>query len=582
MEQKIIKKIQSTAMKNLPLVKKDLEEGLKDTEELILKDYDPLDVVAYISYKNVLIDPETDTESSFKGRQLLPEIVQNIVLKNDLEKYIGENRKDIDKFYELTNNLGSKLKTYLFTEALARNDLSLAEGEVFFQVVSDFLWVRGDAYPQHYKEISLELFTKINGVLKNKGYTIEEYWATADEINRQIHYNFNESIRKLHQEHAKYIEFAENEVKKGTKPSDAFSKYRQEAAERIESLQLDFKKVSEIAFKGSFEIEINHEINQKLLDSLSMTFGENRLWTSPLDKSDISIKPIIKVNKKYYCFLAPHLTRNVIPIIESQLTQDDKDKIEYSYIKGGYFEAKTIQLLNKVIMGDVYSNLTYIKGNEIDAIIVLNDMIFLIEVKGKKKRIIAGVSDILKLTKDDFKAHVIDAFDQTKRAFEYIQSKDEVEFKDKNGIVTLKIRKDTIKKFYQIIVCLENFSKLSININLVKAWIPDLIKANEYPWIVNIYDLKIISDLLEKETTAFVTYLNERLKVAETSNLEAIDEIDYLGYFFENGNLDRLKDLKPANSTQIIGLSEGIDRWYSYLRGEVAKAEKPVFKRRFP
>ena len=157
-----------------------------------------------------------------------------------------------------------------------------------------------------------------------------------------------------------------------------------------------------------------------------------------------------------------------------------------------------------------------------------------------------------------------------------------MEFKDKHGTIVLRMRKDAIEKIYRIIVCLENFSKLVIDINFINAWIPYLIKVDEYPWIVNIYDLIIISDLMEKDTAVFIAYLNERLKVAESSNLEGVDEIDFLGYFFEYGNLDRLKKLKPSNSTLIIGFSEGIDRWYSYLRGEVAKAEKPVLKKKIP
>jgi hypothetical protein len=578
---KNVGEIRRNAKKALPLVKKDVEEGLKEIEKLILENYDPLDVVAFVSTKNMLTDPETDTESSFKGSQLLPEIVQNIVLKNDLEKYTGEDREDIDKFHELTNNLRSKLLTYLLTEALARDDLTSAEADVYFHVMNNFLWVRGDAYPQHYKEIALELFSKINDVLKNKGYTIEEYWATVDEIDRQIRYNFNEPSKKLRLEHAKFIEFSENEIKKGTKPSEIVGKYRQDAAERIKSLQSDFKKLSEIALKGSFEMEVNNKTNQKLLNSLSMKFGENRQWTNPLDKSNIAIKPIVRANEKYYCFLTPHLTRNAIPIIESQLTQSDREKTAYSDVKGNYFETKTIQLLNKVIMGKAYHNLFYPKGNEIDGIIVLNDMIFLIEAKGKKKRIIAGVGDVLGLTKEDFIAHIVDAFDQTKRASEYIQSKEEVEFRDKNGTVILTIRRGNIRKLYQINVCLNNFSKLALDINLVKTWIPDMSKIKDYPWIVSIYDLMVISDLLEKETAAFVTYLDERLRVAESSSLEAVDEIDYLGYFLENGNLDTPKDLKSANFTLITGFSEKIDRWYSYLRGEVTKAEKPALKKRF-
>lgn len=230
-----------------------------------------------------------------------------------------------------------------------------------------------------------------------------------------------------------------------------------------------------------------------------------------------------------------------------------------------------------MIKSVVYSGLVYPKDNEIDGIIVVEDTVFLIEVKGKKKRVIAGVGDVLGLTKQDFKAHIVDAYTQTQRAFKYIQSKDAVEFKNKNGALAPKLRKSNIKKFYQVVVCLENFSKLSIDINLVKAWIPELLKANEYPWIVNIFDLIVISDFLERES--FITYIDERIKVAENSAIEAIDETDYLGYFLENGNLGRLKNLEPSNSTLIVGFSEGIDRWYSFLRGEVSKSEKPVLKK---
>ena len=542
------------AKKNLPILKKDVDQKLKEIEASILENFDPLDVVAYVASKNLLVNPETYTESSFEGKQLCPEIVQNIVLKNDLKKYTGTDRNGIGKINEQTNKLFLKLNHYLLVEALARDDLTLSEGEVYFHVINNFLLIRGDAYPQHYREVASELFSKINDALKSKGYTIEEYWSTVEEIDRQIRYNFNEPVKMLHLEHEKYREFFKKEVEKGT-------------------------KLSEIALKGNYEIEINDEINQKLLDSLSMRFGENRHWTSPLDKSDIAIRPIVRANNKYYCFLTPHLTRNVISIIESQLSQNDRDRVGYSDLKGNYFEAKAIQLLDKVLGGKAYSNLSYPKGNEIDGIIVLGNLVFLIEVKGKKKRIVAGVSDVLKLTKEDFKAHVADAYDQTKRAFEYIQGKDEVEFKDKKGIVALTLRKAAISKIYQINVSLENFSKLALDINLVKSWAPNLMKGEDYPWIVSIYDLIIISDLLEKERDAFITYLNERLMVAKSSSLEAIDEIDYLGYFLENGNLDRLKDLKPATFALIHGFSEGIDRWYSYLRGEVAQAEKPVLKK---
>jgi len=52
-------------------------------------------------------------------------------------------------------------------------------------------------------------------------------------------------------------------------------------------------------------------------------------------------------------------------------------------------------LLNNLINGKLFPNLKHPKGNEIDGIIVNKDIVFLIEVKDKKRRVIAGVNDVL-------------------------------------------------------------------------------------------------------------------------------------------------------------------------------------------
>lgn len=76
---KDVEQMHENAKKNLPLLKRQIDQSLEEIEGLILDDFNPLDVVAFVSSKNLLFDPETYSESSFKGRQLCPEIVQNIV-----------------------------------------------------------------------------------------------------------------------------------------------------------------------------------------------------------------------------------------------------------------------------------------------------------------------------------------------------------------------------------------------------------------------------------------------------------------------------------------------------------------------
>jgi len=93
------KKFVRVTREKLPELKKDLEDKFQNIEKLILENFDPLDVLAYVSAKNLLGDPATYTESSFQGKQLFPEIIQNVVLKNQIEKYGTETNRDKNKLH---------------------------------------------------------------------------------------------------------------------------------------------------------------------------------------------------------------------------------------------------------------------------------------------------------------------------------------------------------------------------------------------------------------------------------------------------------------------------------------------------
>jgi len=86
-EDKEYEKFKKTVEESLPELKQDVEDGFKQIEKTIISNYDPLNVLATISAKNSFLDPSIDTESSFQGRQLFTETIQNIILKNEYEDY---------------------------------------------------------------------------------------------------------------------------------------------------------------------------------------------------------------------------------------------------------------------------------------------------------------------------------------------------------------------------------------------------------------------------------------------------------------------------------------------------------------
>ncbi len=577
-----IGKIRKSAGEVVKKEKEEILEELASIEKEILDKHNPLDLLATVSTMNLFSDPETYTESSFKGSQLVVETVQNMILRNEFKAYNKTHETDFSKILERIDKLAKRIPSYYMLESITKKDFTTTEAEVFMHLLGNFLIVRGTAYSQHYEEISRELFSKIEGTLRQKGFSISDYWATVKEIERQIEHRYNEPLVTLRDFQEKVMEYVAKRVAE-TRNTDFelfIEQYKKENSDECEKVRKAYSNLPAIFGKGIYEVEQNPQINGTLMDLLSTQFGENSAWHHPLDQSLVPVKPAIKVEGKYYCYLQVHLVRNVIAIIESILSQADKDAISYHEVKGDFFEAKALGLLSELTNGTAHANLFYQKDKEIDGIIEAKDILFLIEIKGKKKRIIAGVEDILQLTKEDFVSNIDNAFEQAKRAFEYIQSKEEAEFRNEEGKVVLRIRKKSFKDTYIINVCVEDFSKLALDVNLVRRWDPKLLRGSQNPWVVSIYDLIVIRDLLGKQGTLFLDYLKERVRVSLTNELNSSDEIDFLGYFMEFGHLRKTKALRKDKlaTAMIVGFSQPIDRYYSFLRGEIKYAKKPTFK----
>jgi hypothetical protein len=114
-------------------------------------------------------------------------------------------------------------------------------------------------------------------------------------------------------------------------------------------------------------------------------------------------------------------------------------------------------------------------------------------------------------------------------------------------------------------------------LNSLKLFRQKLLDGELYPYIINIYDLLVVMDLIEEED--FIDFLIQRVKISKNYELKANDELDFLGYYLANGSLEKSEDIKKLQGPLIYGYSEEIDRWYDYLAGKVKSAKKPTKKR---
>lgn len=567
--------------KKLPELEIEVEQLYRDIETVLINNCNPLDALGHVSYKNLTCNPDEYTESSCNGKPLLVEILQNIILKHDSSAY-PEN-SDFEKLNDLEvllDKLWNKLVWIIIYESSSKDDLSFAENHVYFKTISHFLFVRGAAYSQHYEHIAKELFYDVDHILIKKGFNINEYFDLLKEIDEQIDSNLKEIpknyelVDKLNKkEYEFYVDFVKKGEEEGKQIEDIYKEYQQVLPNRKEKIQPYIDKISKISPKDIGEINLTKNINKGLLNSLSLCFNSVQNWSSPFDTSDVPLKPIIKINDKYYCFLSQHLIQNVIPIIESFITSES-EKTEYGEIKGNYFETKSLQLMQKMLpTSTTYKNLYYPKDSELDGLIIYKDNLFLIEVKGKKRRCIACAKDILMMTKEDVESQLSKTFEQSKKVLKYIKSRPKVDFKTKDKKV-ISIEQNDFKNIFLINITADSFSEFSTDLNILKSWDPALFKGDVYPWNVNIYDLLVITDLLDNQDD-FVDYLSERIRLNYDMEIKSGDELDFFGYFLKYGSLSKAKDIEGKTIPTIIGYTEDIDRWYSYERGEINFAEKP-------
>ena len=86
----------------------------------------------------------------------------------------------------------------------------------------------------------------------------------------------------------------------------------------------------------------------------------------------------------------------------------------------------------------------------------------------------------------------------------------------------------------------------------------------------------IIAEILDNSDD-FIKYLLERINLNQTQEISSHDdEIDFLGYFLKHGNLSKTSNLPKSGEAMIYGYTSEIEKYYSYLQGEIEYVEKPV------
>jgi hypothetical protein len=504
------------------------------------------------------------------------------------------SQENLEEIYEQL----SKIKTNMnFWELSAEVP---ADGNEFdhrlrTNIMHESINIRGNGYHLHIKEIFTEVFQSHNGFLEQfYGFNAHDIYETIIKLDSLVYSKIGNIEGFMHQQ----MLFE----KEGLDAKDVFFKF-------FESSILNKKSKSQEERLGGYDINSIEDLKlifsvvpksekEKLIfTKLAIEFGDNQIFFQPekfkafpLNDTHIKLRPLVKEGEIFYHFSLNLAFRNIFTIVEELIKSADVIYYENSFkgnsnanSRDNYIEIKTKKLFEKLIPTAIfYHSLDYSivengeqKKPELDILGVSNDTIYIIEVKAgelnsKHRR------GAMKGLKDRLKETINEGSYQCHRALKYIIDKQNPTFeyvKDEKRN-TLVIDKTKIKSYFKISVTLEHFSSISANLKyLISSGV--LSTDFKWTWIVSIYDLMIFCDLIQNEKD-FKEYLTHRIALYDRNDIEFLDEIDILGFYFE-GNFP-LKAEKENEILHIINYKDDIDTYYTRIGVGMPVANKPKKK----
>lgn len=253
---------------------------------------------------------------------------------------------------------------------------------------------------------------------------------------------------------------------------------------------------------------------------------------------------------------------------------------KYAARKGDWLEDKTVEHLERIFpKSNIFKSLSYPDLSkagkataELDIAIEWGPFLLLIEAKAKQFRMESQLGDIGRL-RTDIKKNVEDAFEQARRATDYIENTNSPEFIEKSTGRILKIDKSKIKRTFLLTISLHNLSGLATTLAVFQDI--GLFRDSEYPFSVSIADLEFIAEFCDGPDV-FLNYIERRLEVQKLDIAFWGDELDLLSaYLTTRLQKKRLweRDDEKFSAFILTGWSGVFDSWVWYKQGIIS--EKP-------
>jgi hypothetical protein len=572
--------------------KKSKEKAIKDFKDLknIINDFNIADMIAKLSLSVYLCEEELNKENNYKRElERKVEFITGFIIRNSrIENCNVENcPENIIKLENLIDDyFTSIIRCSIFEFNFLNQNKSFDKTDIILQKakISSF-WIRNDAFSHQLIQFAQEYYSLYDSwFLDNLGFTI------LDVIN------FYEIIKnlykaRLNEYHTKILDKAKELVKQKEFKGESRKGKEYEKSVQFYYFNIMMHNAVNILIFNEDDIcekmSISKEKCQNIFSRLSQTIGYKNPYfpnsfsdplTLPWDYNTLFEKPILKFSKGYLVPLMFIFPTVLFDTFHFDILQDNNYKANYDSKRGEWLEKKTANLLKNVFPTDkVFLNPKYPNGEEICDVLVLYDRnILIFQCKSKKLTMEAKIGKDIKKIKSDLTKSIRNSYNQGLRAKKYFNSRDYPKIILGNRGITIDMKQVDSRNIFLISVTLGQFANITTRLMNIEPQLNLFSGTKEFPWAVCIFDLEIITEILDKPYY-FIHYMLKRLAIEKTDFELITDEIDLLNFYLDKRLLFENDLFKKQDEIfQIVDLTNYSKEVDEYLISKYQLGEKPI------
>lgn len=282
----------------------------------------------------------------------------------------------------------------------------------------------------------------------------------------------------------------------------------------------------------------------EFIQELSLQQGESKdFYDSDLQvmlkESPIKYKPFIEKGGKYYCFSIDNLIDNFYRTILRALRRKNGNiSNRINEIQMELSESLPFKFFKSILpKSQMFQNVFYkapVGANgknewcECDGIIIFDDVMIIIEVKGGALSPVSPFSDE-EAYKKSLKELAENPYEQSLRFYkEYKRvGKMDIYYKESRKRYKPITSIENIKFIQACCVTLDDFNEIASQIEKT-----DFIQTSDLPvWCVSVNDLRVYPELFDSPSL-FLNYLYQRSHATKNPYIKLNDELDHIGMYF--------------------------------------------------